>query len=646
MKKSTLGILIGVTTIAVAAGLASEWIGTMVGLSPMRIIRWVALGAATVLVSMIFVITLKGLWTLDQPSAKVRVAPFTVIDPSGVMTNAESGLASLLVARIAHIRSDIERSRDQFEESHKPGDSATLLEPSEPVTYGTGAQSSETTRPPLLAEMFASTGKETLPELSVQGVDLTGLFAWVKRNLRDRQKAINFTAYIDKSEGVSIAGDIAHLALGENAKTLFIPAEKGKTPAEAVERLAHLIYQHALSGSEPQVLSLTPDQFRRLITALAALENPQQDYWEAVQKRQHVAEQYQVIDNVLGRFENWPKLSVVAGRAAWLAGKNKNARNHFQSALTVAQRNDDAQMVAAIEYHLEQVDGALAARTILASAKTRNIAALVHPPTTTSDGTQSAPSETALVENEKRPFVRKSVSNLTAAELAIFREGFTVLQAARGDGSLNAFAGIYRQYFSQTHGNEIFLPWNRAFLALVETEVREEVPEFAFACWDFDQLQVPAAFTKEVENGQPNPLFRGTVTTGSTEKVSKPRYTLRENIDLATRNNVITRFQGVKEALLNSEWELAHRSIEGQLNNLRHVLVGGDMATLTSIYDPLFFAHRCAVDRLWAEWETRHESEPYSAATLDLSLEPFGIKVRDVIKSASLGYIYDTDPTD
>lgn len=40
----------------------------------------------------------------------MQVAPVVVIDPSGELTNADTGLANMLVARIVHLKADMDRT--------------------------------------------------------------------------------------------------------------------------------------------------------------------------------------------------------------------------------------------------------------------------------------------------------------------------------------------------------------------------------------------------------------------------------------------------------------------------------------------------------------------------------------------------------
>jgi tyrosinase len=82
------------------------------------------------------------------------------------------------------------------------------------------------------------------------------------------------------------------------------------------------------------------------------------------------------------------------------------------------------------------------------------------------------------------------------------------------------------------------------------------------------------------------------------------------------------------------------------LSDYGHGWVSGDMGNIgTSSYDPLFHAHHCNVDRIWAIWQKAHGPldgpNAIDQALLDVELEPFGIKVRDVLDTTQLGYTYD-----
>ena len=47
------------------------------------------------------------------------------------------------------------------------------------------------------------------------------------------------------------------------------------------------------------------------------------------------------------------------------------------------------------------------------------------------------------------------------------------------------------------------------------------------------------------------------------------------------------------------------------MHNRVHVWVGGDMGPATSPNDPVFFVNHCNVDRIWQDWQQRHNNPPY-----------------------------------
>ena len=46
------------------------------------------------------------------------------------------------------------------------------------------------------------------------------------------------------------------------------------------------------------------------------------------------------------------------------------------------------------------------------------------------------------------------------------------------------------------------------------------------------------------------------------------------------------------------------------------------------------------IDRIWALWQQKHGNSGISSNVLDLALEPFNLRVRDVLDIHELGYEY------
>lgn len=132
----------------------------------------------------------------------------------------------------------------------------------------------------------------------------------------------------------------------------------------------------------------------------------------------------------------------------------------------------------------------------------------------------------------------------------------------------------------------------------------------------------------------------------------------------------------VKKALSNPvydypPWKFAtsarrgcRAEIEVNLHNLVHRYVNGNMVSMASPNDPVFWLHHANIDRLWGDWQRKNkESCPYSP----VGTAPLGHNLYDtlifhepsspppwtdlytnvqVLDHLKLGYRYDTDPTD
>jgi hypothetical protein len=90
------------------------------------------------------------------------------------------------------------------------------------------------------------------------------------------------------------------------------------------------------------------------------------------------------------------------------------------------------------------------------------------------------------------------------------------------------------------------------------------------------------------------------------------------------------------------------------MHNLVHVYVSGSMVPMTSPNDPVFFLHHCFVDKLWADWQLRHQDDvgyqPYLPThgarpghNLSDYMPPWNTKPEDVLYHHKLGYRYDTE---
>lgn len=589
----------------------------MVELPWTRIIRVTALLSATVLASVLFGVTVKAIWALDDTPETVRVAPFTVIDPSGKMTNADRGLATLLISRLDNLKATVERSRG-FIETKDEG--RTYLDPKTPEALLTIIAYS--------SALDITEGNEAAPplDLKIQGVDLTGIFAWIGRSLRERERAIAFAVNLDPDEGVSVAGDISDLGY-EGASSLYVlPREQSLS--NAVDDLAYALYQKSLARQDERFSHLDQSAFREMMIAVFALESAQFHKGFSDDKRRVAARNaLDKINLALEQTPDWDKLWLVASRAARFADEPEIA-------------------AAALERANGAADLALAALGRDVETLSRSVRTAIKVGT--------APAVAASVEDPEQPqgiVVRRDIDTLDpdGPHIVALREAFSRLEArpAEDPESLASLTAFYADYFSMgIRGGatpvSLFLPWNRAFLAHVERIIRKDDPTFAMPCWTFTSQGISFARIPEAylipSNREANPLYRSarspTAVAGTEEG------------DFATRaGDILSGAQGFYQF---------SQSVE-TFSGRRHIWVGGRDGAMslikTAASDPLFYAHACGVDRLWAQWEARVGSPlgyipKDGVSLLDQKLEPFGFTVKDVLNTRDLGYTYDFLPVD
>ena len=579
------------------------------------------LAVATAVVAVAAGMIVAGLWKLHEKPSGVRVAPFVVIEETGKLTNASDGLAKLLVARIEHIKADMRRSNQIL--SGKYGTPVGGEDEPAPAAGPLGDSflrgSVPTREDALLAKLFASgAGAEKL-ELTVQGVDLGGLVEWVKRRVSQPADAISFTVNIDADRGVSIAGDIKALGI-EGKETVWIPPHN-QGLGEAIDELAYRLYQHALAARENRIGDLEIAEFRELMQKLADLEGDLARLRSAEHEQRRAQEAYEVLRRVLARFAEWPALAQVCDHTARRTVRLAEARVNYQTALASARAalaadagEDDAKArlaaVGFLQLQIALIDRELAAAQTVVAAR----------------GGAGGATE----------MLRKSVDDLDAAELAVLRAGFALLRSDSADTpDLQALADIYaRNRLAFQPG---FLPWNRAFLHFVENAVRKKVPDFVLACWDFDAAELPDAFVVEtLADGSANPLFL------PVDPVATNPLQPDDSGGPVRGTTTIRPLAAVRDMpILVDEFPAFSSMVEAQLNNIRHVMVGGAMAQVHAApLDPLFYAHACAVDRVWANWQAQRPDASYPEDFDSLMLIPFELSATSVIHFSRLGYRY------
>lgn len=225
--------------------------------------------------------------------------------------------------------------------------------------------------------------------------------------------------------------------------------------------------------------------------------------------------------------------------------------------------------------------------------------------------------------------------NLTALSQQERDDLVDALLSLKSDGLYDQYADQHDTYFGTAHGNPFFYPWHRKFLTDLEKAIQNYHPDIALPYWDSMQDQSTSAlpWTGDFMGGTGNPvsgpfsvwgIARALGVSGSLPSAAA--------ID---GDRAITPY--------SDHWDDAE-SAHGPPHNW----VGGNMATVRSPEDPIFFLHHCYVDKWWSDWQNAHPGEePYQgngSESPNSPMAPWVTTPNDVIDSVDLDYVYDTDP--
>jgi tyrosinase len=191
------------------------------------------------------------------------------------------------------------------------------------------------------------------------------------------------------------------------------------------------------------------------------------------------------------------------------------------------------------------------------------------------------------------------------------------------------------------HGNWYFLPWHRKYILDFERICRDlsGEPNFALPYWNWTQTRsIPAPFWEGT-------LLDTTRAIGKNAEISG-QFVGRRVIDRILRKNDFELFASFRPQGQNSTDPLWQRRVgakallERTPHDNVHVWINGNMVTLMSPLDPIFWLHHCNIDRLWAEWNARGHTNISSTLWRDFRLSPFNTLVRDLQSITQLGYTY------
>ncbi|HEX7997868.1 MAG TPA: tyrosinase family protein [Pyrinomonadaceae bacterium] len=304
--------------------------------------------------------------------------------------------------------------------------------------------------------------------------------------------------------------------------------------------------------------------------------------------------------------------------------------------------------------------------------------------------------------------VRRNAKSLNAKERKALVNAFLALKK---DGRYDSYVHAHHMvmvptifpyeprdanYRNGAHRGPNFLPWHRAFLMRLESDLRSVDDSVTLPYWDWtddaalkdptrssiwdddfmggngveaDDWRVatgPFAYSTgnwPIPEGMDGPALRrrfgGTMPTLPTKDdlalamneafYDTPNYN-SSPFTLGFRNRL--------EGWITQRGDNRVKLPGSQLHNRVHLWVGGSMEPMTSPNDPVFFLHHCFIDKVWADWQALQQQKNPDAAphyapekggpkghNLDDILKPWGRKIRLVLDIGKLGYSYEQTKT-
>ncbi|XP_056242607.1 uncharacterized protein LOC130175927 [Seriola aureovittata] len=244
---------------------------------------------------------------------------------------------------------------------------------------------------------------------------------------------------------------------------------------------------------------------------------------------------------------------------------------------------------------------------------------------------------------------RKEIRDLTLRERRLYQRAIRKLYT-RSD-AWKGFA-LLRAEFSPQAGNQaFFLPWHRYFLRLVEHELQSmsscklAIPYFEWTV-DSGSMKSSAAwqagfFGGDGEPGSgcvPHHPFQGVTSHFHWSPCLRRRF----NSSVLLPNAV-----NLQKTVNQGDFQLFSQSLQ-TFSGLFRLWVGGDMASPLAAYDPLYLSHMAFMDKLWAQWQEKHQHASkrqtngdehgqsfilYPARQRHVKMEPLDVTPNDVISS-------------
>ncbi|KAI8869987.1 Di-copper centre-containing protein, partial [Ramicandelaber brevisporus] len=209
---------------------------------------------------------------------------------------------------------------------------------------------------------------------------------------------------------------------------------------------------------------------------------------------------------------------------------------------------------------------------------------------------------------------RKEIKSMSSAELNKYFNALKRMNSGSRPNQFDRFAQVHVWFAGQIHGYASFFPFHRQMLRDWEQTLQRVSgdPSVFQPYWDWTQdSQNPSAsrvLSTSLFGGNSNGGCANIPNLGGQWPVFwDGNYQVRQRCLQRNFDNNAMRAYSSKSAIQTimrstNSFEQFAPAIEGSPHGMIHVSIGGDMNTMASPNDPIFWLHHAFIDKMWADW--------------------------------------------
>ncbi|KAI8055753.1 hypothetical protein BDF22DRAFT_741041 [Syncephalis plumigaleata] len=255
---------------------------------------------------------------------------------------------------------------------------------------------------------------------------------------------------------------------------------------------------------------------------------------------------------------------------------------------------------------------------------------------------------------------RREIRTLSHQERRTYFDAIKLLQSGPSPTLYDNYTIRHFRPANFTHGFPQFLPWHRAYILEFENDLRKIDDSIALAYWDWSyDSQAPELSPiwrpdwfggngRETDNCVIDGSFVGWSPFYPEPHCLRRRW---DNNDTISAYYSPEMLQAIKNNAM--EFDEFRRQFEAPPHNQVHISIGGEMPTLYSPNDPVFWGHHSFIDKVWSDWQDMSPQNVMSygginadatPALLSDQLAQLDYRVEDMMDRQRLCYEYVPAP--